>query len=198
MPQKQEFLDRVLADEPKTSSPRNRRLMPVAAAASIALVAGGVLAVPALTKSGNEGVAPADRTRTEQIDGLRVRRGIPIDLGPLTQAQASQLAKECAKWIGSKDLGGGREYPLDWPGAGAGAGVDAALHAVVVRSGWEPNSSDWTVAIKSGGQIYACVGHPTRKGPTRSTIQAPTERRTSSAERSPRASPPTTRPATSS
>jgi hypothetical protein len=101
--QKQEILDRVLADDSRRAG-RKTRLIPVAAAASIAVIAGSVLTIPHLTGRHDHSAAGQSKTGSvEQTDGLPAGTGESIDAGRLTPAQASEFAKACAKMIGATD-----------------------------------------------------------------------------------------------
>jgi hypothetical protein len=165
LPQKEEILGRVLAEGAATGRKR-RWLVPVAAAASIAVIAGGLLTVPALVRSDDNGTNPAGRTsqgtpstppKTTQTNGS----GVSIDRGKLTDAEATAFGTACAKGIGAQDRPG-QDSP-DWPGAGAK--VEKILHATKIVGRFPNSSTDWTVAVKSGGHTYACVGRITKKGP---------------------------------
>jgi hypothetical protein len=154
--QKQEILDRVLADDSRQAG-RKTWLIPVAAAASIAVVAGGLLTIPNLTGRHDQGVAGQSQTGAAELtDGLPAGTGESIDAGKLTPAQASEFGKGCAKMIGATD-------PSNWPDGHAK--VDAILHPTLVRSGWDPKATDKTVVIKSGGKTYGCVGQLTKELP---------------------------------
>lgn len=162
--QKQEILDRVLADDSRRAG-RKTWLIPVAAAASIAVIAGSVLTIPHLTGRHDQSAAGQSKTGSvEQTDGLPARTGESIDAGRLTPAQASEFAKACAKMIGATDAAKYHDtLPSNWPDGHAK--VDAILHPTLVRSGWDPKATDKTVVIKSGGKTYGCVGQPTKKLP---------------------------------
>jgi hypothetical protein len=168
LPDKQVILDRVLAED---SAPAKRGwLMPVAAAASIAVIAGGVLTVPALMKS-DDGTGPAGQSQTgatKHTAGTPAGMGQSIDAGRLTPAQASEFGKACARMIGATDPWKfPDQLPSNWPDGHAK--VNAILHPTVVRSGWDPKATDKTVVIKSGGKTYGCVGQVTKKRPDGST-----------------------------
>jgi len=155
--------DRILAevlDDAADHRPERRTwLLPVAAAASIAVIATGALTVPSLLSSDHPGPsgeqsgtpsAPATKPA-----GIAVQS---IDRGRLSSDEATAFGKECAKWIGSKDVPGQNfgDAPLNWPGAGAK--IDKIGHAtkVVGRSAKHP--IDWTVAVMSGGKTFVCAG----------------------------------------
>jgi hypothetical protein len=177
LPNKQLVLDRILdetgtdtdtdtdtAADPRTDRHRRSWALPIAAAAAIAIVATGALTVPKLLKS-DDAPPPAGQATTAVTTSKPADNTVSIDRGKLTAAQASDFATECIKWVGSKDIPGQTygDAPLDWPGAGAK--VDEVLHATKVADSPAGGASDWTVAVRSGGRIYACVGHPTVKDP---------------------------------
>jgi hypothetical protein len=163
LPDKQRVLERVLADTDE--KPRRRTwLLPVAAAASIAVVAAGALTVPSLLKHNGSGVAPQSEVATTKpsASGQQGGKSVSIDQGKLTDAQATAFATECIKWVGAKDRPGQHfdDAPLDWPGAGAK--VDKIMHATKI-AGRTTGTTDWTVAVRSGDRTYACVGRmPTK------------------------------------
>jgi hypothetical protein len=163
LPDQQRILERVLADTGKVSG-RNRWLLPVAAAASIAVVAGGALTVPSMLRSDEPGTPAGTSTATTATATSKPgEKTVSIDQGNLTAAQATAFGTECVKWVGSKDRPGQTygDAPLDWPGAGAKA--EKILHATKI-AGRTAGTTDWTVAVKSGSVTYACVGRMTTKG----------------------------------
>ncbi|WP_112238059.1 hypothetical protein [Kribbella monticola] len=161
LPHKTVILDRVLAD---TDEKRGRKtwLLPVVAAASIAVVATGALTVPSMLKSdpgpAGKGGSSATTTTPKPADNT-----VSVDRGSLTEAQAKAFATECIKWVGSHDIPGQtfETAPLDWPGMGAKIGK--IRHATKVTD--SDRSTDWTVAVDSGGRTYACDGTITTKDP---------------------------------
>ena len=168
LPDKQHILERVLADTDEKPS-RRTWLLPVAAAASIAVVAAGALTVPSMLKHNGSGVAQQSQVGTTKPSGRPAEKSVSIDQGKLTKAQATAFATECIKWVGSEDVPG-QTYetaPLDWPGMGAK--VDRILHATKVAD--YDSSTDWTVAVQSGGKTYACVGTITKKWPDGRTLR---------------------------
>lgn len=158
---KERILDVVLNEAADEKPERRTWLLPVAAAASIAVVATGALTVPSLLKHDDPGAAGQSAGATTAATNKPTEKTIPIDRGKLTAAQAKAFATECAKWIGSKDIPG-QTYetaPLNWPGAGAK--VDKFLHATQIAGQTDARTAGsirWTVAVKSGDHIYACVG----------------------------------------
>jgi hypothetical protein len=156
---KQSILDEVL-DDAVDAKRRRGWLLPVAAAASIAVVATGALTLPSLLASDNPG--PEGTASAGTPAGVTTKAGSTpsvkvLDRGKLSPAEATAFATECAKWIGSKDIPGQNfgDAPLNWPGAGAK--IDKILHATKI-AGRAAGTTDWTVAVRSGGQTWACVG----------------------------------------
>ena len=169
LPRKQEILERVRSDDGERAGAgagggrggHRTWLVPVAAAASIAVIAGGLLTIPALVSSDDNGTNPADQTSPTTPTTPRISESaVSIDRGKLTDAEATAFGTECVKWVGSRDRPG-QDSP-DWPGAGAKA--DKILHATKIVGRPAGSSTDWTVAVKSGGVTYACVGRMTKKG----------------------------------
>ncbi|HET6297977.1 MAG TPA: hypothetical protein VFG33_31645 [Kribbella sp.] len=153
LPQKQEILERVLSDDGERAGTgagggrggHRTWLVPVAAAASIAVIAGGLLTIPALVSSDDNGTSPADQTSpTTQNTPRTSESAISIDRGKLTAAEATAFGTECVKSVG--------------------ATVDQILHATKIVGRTAGSSTDWTVAVKSGGSTYACVGRISQKG----------------------------------
>jgi len=170
LPDKQRILEQVLADADEKRR-RKTWLLPVAAAASVAVVVGGALTVPSMLKDNSSGVASQSQggTTKPSTSGQQGGPSVSIDRGKLTEAQAMAFATECIKWVGSKDVPG-QTYetaPLDWPGMGAK--VDRILHATKVAD--YDSSTDWTVAVQSGGRTYSCVGTITKKWPDGRTLR---------------------------
>lgn len=87
LPHKPEILERILADD-SAPAPRRRRtwLIPVSAAASIALVAGGVLFA-----KGHDKTQPGPATHTSPSTPADIH----ITLGRLTAAEKSDAADDC-------------------------------------------------------------------------------------------------------
>ncbi|TDU83483.1 hypothetical protein EV138_5947 [Kribbella voronezhensis] len=165
LPHKTVILDRVLADHDEKRG-RKAWLLPVTAAASIAVIATGALTVPSMLKS-DPGPAPAGKgggaSSAATTKPKAAENTVSVDRGQLTATQAKAFATECIKWVGSHDVPG-QTYetaPLDWPGMGAKIGK--IRHATKVAD--SDRSTDWTVAVDSGGSTYACVGTITTKDP---------------------------------
>ncbi|QNE16664.1 hypothetical protein F1D05_00570 [Kribbella qitaiheensis] len=161
LPDKQHILEQVLACTDEKPA-RKTWLLPVAAAASIAVVAVGALTLPSMVKSDHgSGAAGRSAGTDTALTNEPTEKTISIDRGRLTDAQAKAFGTECAKWIGSRDISGqtSQTAPLNWPGAGAK--VDRILHPTRIAGqadGPPVGSTRWTVAVKSGDRIYACVG----------------------------------------
>jgi hypothetical protein len=152
LPHKQEILERILTDD-ATNSHRRGWLIPVSAAASIALIAGGVLvattghdntqqAPTAGTASKNPSKAPA--TVTQKPPATKpMPSEIDIDLGPLTAAEESAATKNCLS----------RAQEPNHP--------EQISHAMKVMS-WVPGKVESTVAfVAPSGVRLACEGRPT-------------------------------------
>jgi hypothetical protein len=174
LPNKQLVLDRILdetgtdtASDPRTDRHRRSWALPIAAAAAIAIVATGALTVPKLLKSEDAPAPPpagrSASTGTTPSTGKPADNPVSIDRGKLTAAQATAFATECIKWVGSKDVPGQNygDAPLNWPGAGAK--VDKILRATKVAD--YGSGTVWTVAVRTGGHTYGCVGTITKKWP---------------------------------
>ncbi|GAA1577588.1 hypothetical protein GCM10009789_33850 [Kribbella sancticallisti] len=155
LPHKQDILERVLAGE--TPQTRTRTwLIPVAAAASIAVVAGGLVAAT----SGHENqpapgpAAGPTPTKSGKPSAKSTPAGpadVRVNVGPLKAAEASALAEACVS-----------------PAEGHQGEVGEISHAFTVRSWVDPRKTENSVVVldKSNGLIYGCVGFPTAKTPT--------------------------------
>lgn len=151
LPHKQEILERVLAEEQR---PTRRRgwMVPVAAAASIAVVAGGALTINSLrdgSKPTDGGPAvlqsPTPRPSTARPSTARPSSlGISIDRGRLTEAQAAQAAKNCLEWLTNPK-------------------VDGILHPTLVSNG-RSGATVPALVVRSGNSTYTCVGPPKAGG----------------------------------
>jgi hypothetical protein len=166
LPNKQLVLDRVLEEsgsDPHAGRHRPSWALPIAAAAAIAVVATGALTVPRLLKSDHTPPPAGQASTKTKTTRKPAENTVSVDRGRLTATQAKAFATECIKWVGSHDVPG-QTYetaPLDWPGMGAK--VDKIRHATKVAD--SDRSTDWTVAVDSGGRTYACVGTITTKDP---------------------------------
>ena len=168
LPSKQLVLDRILEEsgsDPHAGRHRPTWALPIAAAAAIAVVATGALTVPRLLKSDHTPppAGQASTSATQKTTSKPADHAVSIDRGKLTPTQASDFAKECIKWVGSRDVPGqtSGDAPLNWPGAGAK--VDKILRATKVSD--YGSGTVWTVAVKTGGRTYGCVGTITKKWP---------------------------------
>ena len=105
LPNKTTILDHLLAE---TDEKRGRRswLLPVTAAASIAVVAAGALTVPSLLKHDDPGAAGQSVGASKAATNKPTEQTVSIDRGKLTDAQAKAFGIECAKWIGSRTFPG--------------------------------------------------------------------------------------------
>lgn len=104
LPHRQEILERVLADHHAPARHRPGWLVPVSAAASIALVAGGVLIATngnnksqpgpaASTAPGTTLGTPSPTPSTRR--SISIQPDVHINLGPLTAAERTTAAKNC-------------------------------------------------------------------------------------------------------
>ena len=148
LPGKAEILERILSDPAMTTtaSGRGRQawLVPVGAAAAVALVAGGILV--AATRHDASRPAPADgtpapvRPSTPAAPKQRPAAEIDVNAGSLTAAQKATAAQAC---IASQE---GPHRPT------------AITHGVKVRT-WGGGPAEDTIAFTSpNGLRYACVG----------------------------------------
>lgn len=151
LPHKQEILERILADDRAETGTHRRRgwLVPVSAAASIAVIAGGVLVVA----TGHDKSQPAPATRqtpaTQQTPSttpakpkvsIQLHPDINIDLGPLTAAEKTKAAQAC--------LG-----PMGGPNRPTAVG-----HGIKVKT-WGQKGSETTIAFTSPENLrYGCSG----------------------------------------
>jgi hypothetical protein len=148
LPHQQEILERILADE--ATQPRHRRgwLVPAGAAASIVLIAGGVLIAttaghdkaqqqpaPAAAASKDPSVAPSAKPKPQGLPDVQ------INLGPLTPAETNAAAAKC---LADQD---NPNHPTDLG------------HAIKVRS-WIPGKVNTSVAFTSSpeGLRIGCEG----------------------------------------
>ncbi|MGW6281623.1 hypothetical protein [Kribbella sp. NPDC055071] len=154
LPHKQEILERVLAEAVQGDHRRRGWLVPVGAAASIALVAGGVLvataghdqtrqAPTAGPASKNPSKAPATVPRKPPLT-RPLPSEIDIDLGPLTAAEEAAAAQNCLSQSGDANQ------------------ATQIGHATRVMS-WVPGKVDSTVAFTTApeGLRVGCAGPPT-------------------------------------
>ncbi|MEV8376314.1 hypothetical protein AB0P21_26465 [Kribbella sp. NPDC056861] len=151
LPHKQEILERILADEVR---PTHRRpwLVPAAAAASIAVIAGGLVFA---TSGGDREPAPGPASGPVQTKSGTPKpkpaagpADIRINVGPLSAKEAKALAEACVN-----------QDPAD-PGE-----VGQISHAFKVRGWGRPGQTENTVLAldKSSGLLLGCVGLPTTK-----------------------------------
>lgn len=146
LPHKTEILERILSDATATTPGRRRPgwLVPVGAAASVALVAGGILV--ATNSHDASQPTPADpvpaptRTATSAAPKQRPAAEVDVNAGPLTAAQQTKAAKDC---IAPQE---GPHRPTE------------ISHGIKVRT-WGAQRTDDTIAFTSpNGLRYACVG----------------------------------------
>lgn len=145
LPHRQEILERILADE--AAPPRRSRtwLIPVGAAASIALIATGALIASGRHADTTPAPPAADPTPTRTNNAGPA--DVHIDAGPVTGAEKNAAVQACLVTVGQ------------------GSATPAVVgHAVKVRS-WVEGKVDTTIAVIG----YACVG---RGGPWDATTVA--------------------------
>ncbi|MEU4392322.1 hypothetical protein [Kribbella sp. NPDC023855] len=155
LPRKQDILDHVLADDTRQRRPW---LVPIAAAASVAVVAGGLV----FASSGQDDQpvpGPAAQTTPTKPSLVRPKpqpSDVQVNAGPLGAAEANALAEACVRQEG---------HP---PGE-----VGQVSHAFKVRNWADPRKTENTVVVldKSNGLIYGCVGFPTTKSASGETVQ---------------------------
>ncbi|MEU4192215.1 hypothetical protein AB0E69_09970 [Kribbella sp. NPDC026611] len=166
LPHKQDILERVLSDDPSSTANAPTRhaghrrrtwLVPVGAAASIALVAGGVLVAtnhnrsqaPAAGHSPSTGTSA--HTSTSAPSKSRPAGDVHIDLGPLSAAEKKDAAAKCLAELGISSR------------------ATQLTHAVRVRN-WVPGKEAITIAFTTEpeGLRYACEG--TLKGLSASVV----------------------------
>jgi hypothetical protein len=152
LPHKEEILTRVLTDRDAAAS--RPWLVPVAAAASIAVVAGGLSVAAAHDSTPQQSPAPAAGPTAGPSPSATAGKGqagkvtdVRINLGPVGRAQAKALAEACVARFGRQGQ------------------VGAITHAIRVK-GWSTESPvELSVAAldKNSGLVMACVGYPTRR-----------------------------------
>ncbi|MEV5967739.1 hypothetical protein AB0L70_38585 [Kribbella sp. NPDC051952] len=147
LPHKHEILERILADDLTAVRRRRSWLVPVSAAASIAVIAGGILVVA----TGHDKSQPAPATQqtsaTTQATtpakpkvSIQLHPDINIDLGPLTAADKTKAAQACLSSMG------GPNRPT------------AVGHGIKVMT-WGRQASETTIAFTSPENLrYGCFG----------------------------------------
>jgi hypothetical protein len=154
LPHKEEILTRVLAD--RDAPARRPWLVPVAAAASIAVVAGGLSVAASRGSTPQQGPAPAAGPTAEPSPGATTGKvaDVRINLGPVGRTQAKALAEACVSQFGRQGQ------------------VGAITHAIRVK-GW---SKEYPVELsvaaldKNSGLVMACVGYPTKRSADGQTV----------------------------
>jgi hypothetical protein len=161
LPHKQEILERVLAD----STPARRRAwpIPVAAAASVAVVAGGLLTVISQHNTQQTDPAPVAGSSSSRPSEAKPAgpKDVQLNLGPLSAAETTKMVDACLRETA--------QY-----GAPHNGQAGAITHAIRVKGWNRTNPTEQTVAFvdKSTGLLNACVGQPakTPSGPTGSGV----------------------------
>jgi hypothetical protein len=160
LPDKQAVLDRVLTDR-ANNQPRRAWVVPTAAAASVAMVAGGfAVATSDLQDAGGRPdrdavVTPAEQPRPTTDTAIRKEKGggteggrtVELNLGPIGAEDAREFAEACLAVVRP------------------GSEVGAVTHAVRVR-GWGRGKADLTVVAEDAGErvLYGCTGRLPRSG----------------------------------
>ena len=159
LPDKQAMLDRVLAGE-ANNHPRRVWMVPIAAAASVAVVAGGFAAATGVLPDGGARpdrdpvLSPADQqrpttdkpVRPDKRGGTGGGRTIGLNLGPIGSEDAREFAKACLALVRPRSE------------------VGSVMHAVRVR-GWGRDKADLTVVAEDDqGVLYGCIGQQPRSG----------------------------------
>jgi hypothetical protein len=161
LPRKQEILERVLAED----APARRRgwVVPVAAAASVAVVAGGLLAITSqhdTQQPDRTPVAGASSSRPSQAKPAGPK-DVQINLGPLSAAETTKMVDACLRETG--------QYGPPHNGK-----AGAITHGIRVKGWNRTNPTEQTVAFvdESTGLLNACVGQPAKapNGPTGSGV----------------------------
>lgn len=150
LPHKQEILERVLADDNLGTTTRRRRtwLVPVGAAASIALVVGGVIVTTTHDRTepspATHSPSPSPSILEQPKDFQQRQQTIELDVGPLSGAVRKKIVADCTASL---------------QGVGHATGI---THAVKVRN-WGTQKTQNTIALTGAdGLRYACSGNGTR------------------------------------
>jgi len=151
LPHKQEILEHVLADDVRHR--RNRWLVPAAAAASIAVIAGGLV----LATSGQEGQpipGPATQSKSGTKQSTQGPADLQVNVGPADRAEAFALALACVEHQG-------REHQLG-----------AISRPFKVQTWGDPSKTENSVVAlnETTGLVYGCVGFPTTKSASGDTV----------------------------
>ncbi|GAB2610500.1 hypothetical protein [Kribbella endophytica] len=166
LPHKQEILERVLADQEQSVRRTGGRgwLVPVSAAAGIAVIVGGVVVLGG-NRSDGSGEAPAAGTTTARTpstapSGISQQAAdISVNLGPVNSAEASALAEACIDSTATDPNGPAQIGPI--------------TRAVKVPSWGRQRTVDNSVVVKEvlTGLTWGCVGVPTVKDRSGNTVQ---------------------------
>jgi hypothetical protein len=166
LPHKQEILERVLADQEQTvRRTRGRWLVPVSAAAGIAVIVGGVIALGDDRNDGG-GQPPAAGTTSARTPGAsttppgigKQAADIRVNLGPANPAEANALAEACVE--------AGVANPSD------PAQIGPITRAIKVPSWGAQRAVDNSVVVNEvlSGLTWGCVGVPTVKDRAGNTV----------------------------
>ncbi|MEV6283599.1 hypothetical protein [Kribbella sp. NPDC051770] len=156
LPNRQEILERVLADQEGAVRRRRGWVVPVSAAAGIAVIVGGVVALGDDPRVGGEppvagtptSAAPTAGTPTAAAESGKQPADVVLNLGPSSPADANALARACADSVGR------------------------ISRALKLRSWAEGGQTENSVVVEdpSTDRVYGCVGEPTKKTRTGQTV----------------------------
>lgn len=152
LPRKQEILERVLGDQEQPVR-RGRWLVPVSAAAGIAVIVGGVVALGDDRPDG--GVAPATGTTSPSVKPTapgKQAADVPVNLGAMGAAKA--LADACVRAGNASGRTGAVTRAIEVPSWGTQRKVDGSVVVTDSRS----------------GLTWGCVGIPTVKDRAGNTV----------------------------
>ncbi len=159
LPHQQEILERVLADD-VTPVRRRAWLIPVGAAASIAVIAGGVLVVTSGHDKAQPGPAPHN-TASTATPTRRIPSALPdvhINVGPLTAAQRTAAAQTCVDGMENHntatELGHGLKV-MTWGGGAPTTTIAFTADPQGLRYGCEGTGTAMTQALVGGDPAAA-------------------------------------------
>ena len=181
LPHRQEILERILADDLAPARRHRGWLVPVGAAASIALVASGALFAANNHQKSQPGPAttPSPSTPTSSASTSSASaKDIHINLGPLTAAQKAAAAKTCVDAMENHntatDIGHGLKV-MSWGNGGPSTTVAFSAAPQGLRYGCEGNGKAMQQTVV-GGDPAAAAREKTVINPPDATHPAtPTE-----------------------
>ncbi|MFG1622188.1 hypothetical protein [Kribbella sp. NPDC049227] len=173
LPHRQEILERVLADSHAPARQRPGWLVPVSAAASIALVAGGVL----IATNGNDKSQPGPAASTAPSvpsttpsarRSISIQPDVHINLGPLTATERTTAAKNCVDEMENHntatEIGHGLKV-MSWGGGKPSTTIAFTADPEGLRFGCEGTGKQMTQALVGGDPAVAArnknvITHP--------------------------------------